>query len=454
MSNIKVVFIVLDFGLAIRNILKNEFYSMLKSQKDVRLIVFSPITDKEFIKEYGGENVIIKQNPKHWNAFTKILHSLGNSIWEEKTEIFSFKDKRAGKRHRFRSFIIKMFAFICDYSQMLSLLNRLNLFLFHDHKASYYFEKYKPDIVFYTTMYAKGPCLELEAQKRGIKTACLIHSWDNPSTKGPFRMLPDKLIVWNRILKEEVLKYHNYPGKDIYVSGIPQFDIYYDKSKFVSKEVYFNRHGLDINKKLLTYATSTRGLVPFSHDIVEILYSAMKGNSFTQPCQLLIRLHPRDDLERYDKFKGLQDVLIQSPGRQANIPDKWHPTEDDMLKLAETMHYSDVLINIASTIAIDAIALDTPVIGVAFDGNGSKSYELSCKRYYDYNHYKNIVALKGLKIAYSKKEFIRQINNYLLDPSLDAEGRKRIRQEQCWKLDGKAGERIAKHLLAYLRNDH
>lgn len=442
----KVIFIVLDFGLAIRNILKNELHNVLKSNKDVQIVIFSPIKDKAFIEEYGGNNTVIELNPYHRNIFTKTLYSLMKNIWEKKTNIFSFKDKRA-KKNRFKYLFIKIILIFFDSSCLLSILRKINLFFFHNSTAKLYFEKYKPDLVFYTTMYSKGPCLELEAQKRNVKTVCLIHSWDNPTTKGPFRMSPDKLIVWNSVLKKEVIKYHDFSTNNIYISGIPQFDVYFDKSRFVSKESFFNKNGLDLNKKLLTYATSTSGLVPFSPEIVEILYSAIQNNRFISPCQLLIRLHPRDIPERYIKFNKLEGVFIQTPGRQANIPDKWHPTEKDMLKLAETIFYSDVIINIASTITVDAVALDKPVINVAFDGHQTNPYRESCRRYYDYNHFSNILKHDGVKVAYSKEDFIKMINAYIVNPSLDTDGRKRIRKEQCWKLDGSAGKRIAKYLL-------
>ncbi len=121
-----------------------------------------------------------------------------------------------------------------------------------------------------------------------------------------------------------------------------------------------------------------------------------------------------------------------------------------MYALAELMRYSDVVVNIASTITIDAAAFDTPTVNVAFDGYEKKPYNLSCKRYYDYEHYKRIVDTGGIKISDTIDELIVHIQRSLDDPKQEAEGRARIRSEQCWQLDGQAGKRVGQYLLDYI----
>jgi CDP-glycerol glycerophosphotransferase (TagB/SpsB family) len=118
-----------------------------------------------------------------------------------------------------------------------------------------------------------------------------------------------------------------------------------------------------------------------------------------------------------------------------------------MYGLAELMKYTAVNVNVASTITIDAAALDTPVVNVAFDGQVTKPYLESCARYYDYEHYKRIVDTGGVRIARNTDEMMQAIQAYLDDPSLESEGRRRIREEQCWKLDGNSGRRIAEYLI-------
>jgi hypothetical protein len=58
-----------------------------------------------------------------------------------------------------------------------------------------------------------------------------------------------------------------------------------------------------------------------------------------------------------------------------------------------------------------------------------------------------------VKVAGSLQELINGVNAYLENPDLDKAGRKRIRDEQCWRLDGKSGERIASFVLEYLEEN-
>jgi len=165
----------------------------------------------------------------------------------------------------------------------------------------------------------------------------------------------------------------------------------------------------------------------------------------------MVRLHPKDLPELYKRFENRPEMVIQLPGRRAKTNDSWNPTREDMYGLAELMCYSDVVVNMASTITIDAAAFDTPVVNTAFDGYKEQPYLRSSRRYYDYEHYKRVVDTGGVKISYSLDELIRQIQEYLDNPKLDAEGRARIREEQSYKLDGKASERIAEFLIRYVR---
>ena len=56
-------------------------------------------------------------------------------------------------------------------------------------------------------------------------------SWDNPTTKGPFPLQPDKVIVWNDIMRQEILDYQKIDPRKVIPAGVPQFDLYSDRTK-------------------------------------------------------------------------------------------------------------------------------------------------------------------------------------------------------------------------------
>jgi hypothetical protein len=91
------------------------------------------------------------------------------------------------------------------------------------------------------------------------------------------------------------------------------------------------------------------------------------------------------------------------------------------------------------------------VVNVAWDGFSTVPYEKSCRRYYNFNHYKKIVETGGVTIAQDLEETIKQIQRYLDDPTHEAAGRAKIREEQCYKLDGRSGERIGNYLIELLK---
>lgn len=454
-DRLKTIFIVVDSGMSIRNILRTDVYKVLRACKNLRVVIFSPLMDDDFREEVGGENVFLEPLQK-WKAgpIVKSLRSFRKDVWSEKHDVVRFREKRASRKGRIgRAVVYNLFLRDKGPDRVERALEKIEHWeaKFTPLLAKEYFQKYKPDLVFYTTIYSKDLSVEIAAKQHGVKSCAFIVSWDNPTTKGPFPVRPDRAIIWNNVMRDELLRYHDFPPEHLFVSGPPQFDIYTDPAPYATREEFFRKWGLEPNKKLITYTTGTPGMLPFEHETVELLYEKIKAGAFKEPCQLMVRLHPKDVYDVYKRFENLPGLVLQTAGRRGKTNDSWNPTQEDMYGLAETMTYSDVVVNVASTITIDAACFDTPVVNVAFDGFSTKPYEKSCKRYYNFNHYKKIVETGGITIAESIDQTVEQIQRYLDNPKLESEGRARIRDEQCYKLDGHSGERIGRYLIELLK---
>jgi CDP-glycerol glycerophosphotransferase (TagB/SpsB family) len=168
---------------------------------------------------------------------------------------------------------------------------------------------------------------------------------------------------------------------------------------------------------------------------------------------LLVRLHPRDDLDRYDEFRGVPHLIIEKPfkktvksgdGLDVDI------TADNQQHLADTLRHSDVVVTVASTIAIEASIFDTPVIDISFDGETPAEFAKSARRYYQFTHYANITRQGAAPVADTPEALVGHVSRYLGDRSLDREGRRRVVADQVQFTDGKSNERIAKFVIEEL----
>jgi len=325
--------------------------------------------------------------------------------------------------------------------------------LFYSRKISRLYDRYRPDAVLFTKLFSTNIHVVKEAKRRGIKTICFVEAWDNLSSKGPLAVIPDSLLVWNEFMREEAVEYHGFPRDRICVVGIPQFDVYCDRARFLPRKDFLERNGLDPALKLITYAVAAGEIAPQEHEVIEQLYEAMMAGRLALPSQILVRLHPQTRgkyLQAYERFKGKARIAVQQAGRVARIQDGWDPSWKDMIRLAETMYHSDVVLNVGSTISLDAIAFDTPVIGVGFEGREERPYLDSYRRYYDFTHMSRIVKSGGLRVVRSLDEMLDAVNRYLRDPSSDREGRERVRREQFYRLDGQSAKRAGQAILEQL----
>jgi CDP-glycerol glycerophosphotransferase (TagB/SpsB family) len=116
----------------------------------------------------------------------------------------------------------------------------------------------------------------------------------------------------------------------------------------------------------------------------------------------------------------------------------------------DLLFLSDVVINTASTTTIDAAALDRPVINIAFDGTDDPDPLTSVSNFYSFHHYRRIVESGGAPVVRTPEDCAREVARYLADPDRDAEGRRRIVTENCYRVDGNAARRVADALAGWL----
>ena len=320
-----------------------------------------------------------------------------------------------------------------------------------------FFDKYKPDLVFTPNLFDRFDLILLrEAKRRKIFTIGMIRSWDNLSNRGMLRIVPDQIIVHNNYIKSELLKWVTRDEKKIVISGMPHFDYYTGYRPNISKKDFYNKFNIPLDSRVIIFSPLPKSYGAKYWEVLKKLDQAISRGEIIKKVKILVRFMPAESVIVEDFIKeyfkgGVKNIFFDTPGKRflSKIEKiDWDFNEKDMIHLANSLFYSSIVINYASTLNIDAAAFDKPIINIGFDGNeGLRPYHDSIRWIFDLDHNLQIVNSGGTKVVYSTKELVEAINIYLKDSSTDKVGREKIIKEQCWKFDGKAGQRVAGYIL-------
>ena len=304
----------------------------------------------------------------------------------------------------------------------------------------------KVDVVFSTDALDLRDVRLLQAAKHlSIPAVSMVRSWDNPTSKGLIRCVPDLLIVHNDIVKNEAVTVQHIPLSHIRVTGIPHYDAY----KPLPRENFMKRFGL-LNKdwKVVLYTPiGDRYVSPNTVDrnVVELLDKILPKETY-----LFVRFPFTDSVAGLDDRENSGRVIFYRPaGHFETLKNEELSPQDDRI-LLETLSAADLIVTGPSTIVIDGAFFDKPLVVVNFDGKETWPFLQSVRRYYHYEHWAPIKKSGGARFPKSPEEFKEAVFQYLHNPTLDSEGRKRIVTEQCYVADGGGSERVAKVLFSLL----
>jgi CDP-Glycerol:Poly(glycerophosphate) glycerophosphotransferase len=453
------IVIAVPWAVNARDVLRTGTFRTLKAAGARLVILSSAYNDPEFVREFADENVYIE--PLHAYVPGPTEEKLANlrcTLFSDLTRTTSILSDKAPPRSRWKRAALsgaQAAAKLIGRRTTEDLLAFVHRTMFPGDQYLSVLQKYRPDLVVLTRVFGWAgdePVLKCAA-KLGIPTVLLVASWDN-LTKGVFPLRPDRLVVWSSVMFDEAQELHGFRPEQIFIGGVPQFDLYADRGKLPDRATFFQRIGADASKGLITFAMADPKLAPDEADVVEMLWKASRDGGLKRPCQILVRIHPQFAVrcgQVLDRFQKMAGLLVDIPGRAAMGFMDRDPGVDDMKHLAATILHSDVVVNTRSTIAIDAAALDRPAVCAGFDGHRTLPYADSVRRFLDYSHYRKMLDIGGVRVAGNFDELFKHINDYLDDPARDREARARLVERECRAIDGKTGQRVGEYLLRMSR---
>ncbi len=325
------------------------------------------------------------------------------------------------------------------------------------------FEKYRPDLVIASTAgWRLDRYLLREAHARGVPTLAAIVGWDNPSSYAIPGAPMNYATCWSAIQKEELVLGSDWPPDRVHIGGIPSYDGYIRQTWLIPRQDYFQRHHLDPQRALISYACSFVHFAP-NYPNVEALARLVASDALDRPAQLLIRLHPSHFQEKPRMFAEERQRIFDLEKKYPHV----HVVKpvplggslgyyggEDMDEKASMLYHSDVFVTVYSTMVVEAAVHDTPIVSAVLDTPGGwnhpKKFSLSLKAIGNWPTHKRFRQAGAGRVVEDEEQLRQALNAYLQDRSLDREARRRFIEQEITFTDGSAGCRTAGFILQIL----
>lgn len=189
---------------------------------------------------------------------------------------------------------------------------------------------------------------------------------------------------------------------DVWLTGVPRNDyLIYPSNKLVEENPY-------LNSKIILYAPTWReygsrsSFFPFEDKDLKELNSFLEA----QDCYLLLRGH-REEMEQITSHYGATKLSRIIPAHQEVFPDA-----------QRLLAHVDVLVTDYSSIYLDYLLVDKPMIFIPYDIEEYQSYRGFL---FDYNSH-----TPGDKV-FTQKEFITSLDSALNTPELRSSERNKVK---------------------------
>lgn len=311
----------------------------------------------------------------------------------------------------------------------------------------------QPDLVFSTgTFRYEEPAVVASARRMKIPVAALITSWDNISIKGRMVLPYDAYFVWSERMKQELQAYYPQSREaPVYIVGAPQFDVFFQRHRYVSRQEFCESHGLRADRPVIVHAMGVANGIDEQNGAFELARRVAAGDLGN--AQLIVRPHPfQHETELRQRFAAFgPHVVFQQQGDPNQKRSLRSQDEAGINQWVNTFRHADVVVHLYSTVAIDAAIFDRPCVGMDYDPQpGEPARQLVKEVNHVWTHYKPVAESGGMRLADNLDEMIAAIKMYLENPSLHRAERRKMAEYVCGYLDGRCGERMAESLLQLL----
>jgi hypothetical protein len=333
-------------------------------------------------------------------------------------------------------------------------------------------KKHSPDLVVTTSLgtFNYDQFVMRAAKRAGIPVSTVVLSWDNTTSLGYPGGHADHVIAWTTAMKKELVEFNDISAEKIDVGGIAHWDIYYRDDPSFDRTAFKRSLNLNPEKRTILVATKSPAAYAYNPNLAKVLAEAIQNGILPDDCEILIRIHPlhyrfKNGQAVYQPLLDLYRQLAQDfPEIVLNEPDiqtaslDYDMAEEEVVGISRLLRCTDVLVNIFSTMNIEGAIFDVPLVNVSFEEE-ELLYDTKLTGRFDImidwraTHNQRLMALDGCRTVWNSTELVQTVAEYLMNPSLDREGRKRIATQEGSCHAGFAGNYIGKRLFQLASTD-
>jgi hypothetical protein len=456
----KTVFLIVTCGQAIRNFLISETYILLKSR--FNLVILSPYAKIDSFREaYQDQGVHVLTWYENFNNRLELLCSyyhmetsssstLKSILQNIKTNHRKFSNNIKNKPYK-NHYMFYRLAVLLGNALGRHYLRRMHdivIWMLLPHLTlNKLFEAYKPALVIsFVAHHNSSWVLTSFAKSKGIKILSNVISWDNITTKAMLDESSDHYALWSEEMAWEIKKYFPFINAEMHIVGSPQFDIYFNKNRLLEQTDFVATLGLDTKLPYILYTTNTPIAMPDEPDIIREFWSHLQNSELKDKVSLLIRLHPKDKIERYENLQGISGVCIRMAGPPMfSKADNWLPNQEVVDSLLNQMVHAKMIVNVASTMSLESFCLNLPTINIAYThkvNNKTSNFLWSFDMYHTSEHYKALIQNDAVIVVRNKFELLNAVRNSIIGENSRSANMLSVLKQKVSHCDGTSSKRF------------
>jgi len=293
-----------------------------------------------------------------------------------------------------------------------------------------------------------------------------VLGWDNPSSYSLPGAPVQDIVCWSEIQKQELVLGSDWEPDRVHLGGIPIYDGYFRRQWALPRETYFRQHGLDPDRKLLSYACSFVSFSP-NYQNVEALVDLVSSDRLGEPCQLIVRLHPNHFWDNWlfaDERERIRRLASDHPHVHVVEPvpiggELGYYSGEDMAEKASMMAHADVFLTVYSTMVVEAAIHDRPIVSVCIDAPRGwgytrrfylRKYSLPLSKIGDWPTHDRFRRSGAGRVVMDRNQLAEAVADYLRNPAQDRDARRAFVEREVTYTDGSAGNRTSQILLSLM----